>query len=124
MKIYLAGGMKTAWQDRVINEFKEDKDLFFFDPRSHGLTKEEDYTKWDLDAIKESDLVFAYMDWNNPSGYGLSLEVGFAFALNKTIWYICEDDLESRQKYFGMVRACANHHYDSLQQAINSLRML
>jgi nucleoside 2-deoxyribosyltransferase len=114
LAVYLAGGMKSGWQDRVIAAHPE---MRFLDPRSHGLTTEEEYTEWDLQAIRLSDVVLAYMDTGNPSGFGLSLEVGYANALGKRILYVCED-ASPRQKYFGMVRACSDRVLASLDEAI------
>jgi len=120
LTVYLAGGMKSAWQDRVIAAHPE---IRFLDPRSHGFTAEHEYTEWDLSAIRESDVVLAYMDTDNPSGFGLSLEVGYARALGKTILYACEDT-SPRQKYFGMVRCCSNVTFTSLDDAIEGLNNL
>lgn len=117
MKIYLAGGMKSEWQDRVIAAHP---DIDFMDPRTHGLADEEDYTRWDLNAIRSSGLVFAYMDADNPSGFGLNLEVGYAYALGIPVWYACEDRTD-RQRRFGMVRACSARIFDSLDSAIEAL---
>jgi nucleoside 2-deoxyribosyltransferase len=109
--------MKDGWQDRVIAGCPAHQ---FLDPREHGLANELMYTAWDLAAIRESDLVLAYMNAGNPSGFGLSLEVGYAFALERPVWYVCEDQPE-RQRYFGMVRACAGRMFDSLDAAIEAL---
>jgi nucleoside 2-deoxyribosyltransferase len=118
--IYLAGGMKSNWQDEVIAALPA---VTFRDPRSHGLTDEKSYTEWDLKAIRDCDVVLAYMDTFNPSGFGMSLEVGYAHALGRIIFYVCEDETP-RQKYFGMVRACATKCFDSLERAIEALREL
>lgn len=117
MEIYLAGGMKTGWQDKVIRRCT---DLRFIDPRTHGLQQEAEYTAWDLAAIDRADMVFAYMDTSNPSGFGMSLEVGYAKARGKYIWYVCEDD-SARQRYFGMVRSCADRLYSSLDKALDDM---
>lgn len=118
MEIYLAGGMKSGWQDRLI---RVHDDLRFIDPRNHGLRDEKAYTEWDLDGVRRADLVLAYMDASNPSGFGLCLEVGYAKALGKFIWYVCEDATD-RQRYFGMVRACADRVFTSLDQVSETLR--
>lgn len=115
--IYLAGGMKSQWQDRVIAALPQ---YGFRDPRTHGLENEKDYTEWDLRAIRDSSIVLAYMDSANPSGFGLSLEVGYAKALGRTIFYVCEDATE-RQRFFGMVRSCATCIFSSLDDAIEAL---
>jgi len=115
--VYLAGGMHSDWRARVIEACPA---YAFRDPSSHGLTDEEAYTEWDLRAIRDSQIVLAYIDSANPSGYGMSVEVGYARGLGRDIYYVCEDDTE-RQKYFGMVRSCANVTFTSLQDAINAL---
>lgn len=120
LMIYLAGGMKSNWQSRVTHGAPQ---FGYKDPRSHGLTEEKDYTEWDLRAIRDSQIVLAYMDSDNPSGYGLSLEVGYAKAIGREVWYVCEDTT-ARQRYFGMVRACSDRQFDSLDAAINALNNL
>lgn len=118
MNIYLAGGMRNKWQDRVIAACPQHT---FLDPRSAtDLTTEDEYTEWDLNAIRACDVVFAYMDTDNPSGFGLCLEVGYARALNKTVLYVCEDT-SARQKYFGMVRSCSNVTFTALEDGIAAL---
>jgi Nucleoside 2-deoxyribosyltransferase like len=120
--IYLAGGMKSQWQDRVIAALAHE--FAFKDPRSHGLSDEKAYTEWDLSGIRDSQFVLAYMDTDNPSGFGLSLEVGYAKGIGTcSILYVCEDT-GARQKYFGMVRSCADFVFASLDDAINFLRRL
>ena len=114
MIIYLAGGMKSKWQDKVMTACPAHE---FIDPRTHGLTSEKEYTAWDLAGVRRSDLVLAYMDSDNPSGYGLALEVGYASALFVPIWYVCEDTT-ARQRYFGMVRACSDKLFSDLDEAI------
>lgn len=116
--IYLAGGMNSDWQDKVIAALPT---ASFRDPRKHGLSDEKEYTEWDLKGIMDCQIVLAYMDSANPSGFGLSLEVGYARALRRTIFYVCEDTTE-RQKYFGMMRACATRCFDSLDAAIEAMR--
>jgi hypothetical protein len=116
--IYLAGGMKSGWQDRVIDALPH---CVFIDPRTHGLRDEKSYAAWDLDGVWRSRLVLAYMDTDNPSGFGLNLEVGYATGIGRDVWYVCEDT-SPRQRYFGMVRACASRCFDSLDDAIAALK--
>ncbi len=116
MKIYLCGGMKSDWQDKVIAALPWCE---FIDPRSHGLTDEREYTKWDLDGIDTSDLVFACMTADNPSGYGLNLEIGYAKAKQIPIYFVCED-LGERSKYFGMARVCSRF-FTNIDAAIQAV---
>jgi nucleoside 2-deoxyribosyltransferase len=116
--IYLAGGMRSKWQDRVIAACPQ---FTYLDPRTAtGLVSEKDYTEWDLNAIRHSALVLAYMDTDNPSGFGLCLEVGYAYGIGRRVFYVCEDT-GARQRYFGMVRACSERVFDSLDAAIEAL---
>ena len=69
-KVYLAGGFRGGWQDKVIEAFSEPfgawLDVEFVDPRKHGLKEEKDYTEWDLRAIRECDVVFAVIPTFTP----------------------------------------------------------
>lgn len=116
MKIYLCGGMHDKWQDKVIEGFPQHE---FLDPRSHGLKDEREYTDWDLKAIREADAVLAYMNNDNPSGFGLNLEIGFARALGVPV-HLAIEDLGFRSKYFGMARACSICH-SSIEKAMEAI---
>jgi len=114
--IYLAGGQKSQWQDAFINSKAA---VEWIDPRTHGLTDEVAYTAWDLAGIRRSRHLIAYLDEANPSGYGMSLEVGYACALGIPVWYVCEDKT-ARQRFFGMVRSVSNRVFDSLSDAVSA----
>jgi nucleoside 2-deoxyribosyltransferase len=87
-RVFLSGGFKSNWQSKVIQEVGEK--LIFFNPREHGLEHSDFYTTWDIHFIKECDIIFAYMEESNPSGYGIAFELGVAFSLNKTIILVDE----------------------------------
>lgn len=114
MKVYLAGGMKSGWQDKVIQAYPG---IEFLDPRTHGLTDPMEYTQEDMRMIEEADVVFAYMEESNPGGYALGLEVGYALGLNKSV--IWSDDLsEQRGRYFNMLRCAVQDRQNCLNAAI------
>jgi integrase len=81
IKVYLAGGFKSGWQRNVVTHHK------VIDPSLKDETgwSMEQIGAWDKKAIQESNVVFAYMERTNPSGFGLSCEIGFAHALGKTV---------------------------------------
>jgi hypothetical protein len=117
IRVYLSGGFKSGWQDQILGQFPS---LLFRDPRVHDLKDETRYTTWDLEAIQRSDWVLAYIEASNPGGYALAAEVGYAKALGKRIFFVeelAENDQE-RSRYFGMVRACADITFQSLDEAI------
>lgn len=118
--VYLAGGLKSGWQDFV--KLKMPK-LRYLDPRSHGLTRSAEYTAWDLTAIRQSDCVFAYFEASNPAGYALALEVGFARALGKFVILVDDksrtgDDIA---RHLEMVGSSADIVFPSLEEGITFL---
>lgn len=120
--VYLAGGMKSGWQDRVI-EACHDKDVVFFGPRSHGCTNEAEYTAWDLKHARNADTVFAYLEMDNPSGFGLMLELGYCTdAAHHNIFV--EDANEPRTHQCGMARTVAQENYVGFNNGVRALRRL
>jgi len=117
--IYLAGGFRSGWQLKVIEMLPE---FDFLDPSAHKIQDPALYTKWDLDAIRKSDVILAYMESSNPAGYALSLEIGFAHALGKEV--ILVDQIEDAEisRYFEMIRQCSNKIFDAMPEAIQHLQ--
>jgi hypothetical protein len=120
-RVYLAGGFLSAWQDivkKAIPEFE------YFDPRSHGLKNRREYTTWDLEAIRQSDYIFAYMEAANPGGYALALEVGYGKALGKCVIVVDEKSAADPQgsRYLEMVTQVADVSFSSLQEGITFLQ--
>jgi nucleoside 2-deoxyribosyltransferase len=113
--IYLAGGFHSGWQALAAKKLAGFRVL---DPSSHNILETPDYTRWDLDAIRMSDVVFANMEATNPGGYSLALEVGFAKALGKRIVLVDGLGLQPRSRYFDMVRQCADEVYESIDEAL------
>jgi nucleoside 2-deoxyribosyltransferase len=116
VKIYLAGGFRSGWQT-IAHEALPEHELL--DPSKHNLQHVSEYVLWDLDAIRHSDLVIAYMERSNPGGYSLALEVGFAHALGKKIILVEEHPCTERHRYFSMVREVATKTFSSLAEALD-----
>ncbi|MBI9062564.1 MAG: hypothetical protein JEZ14_11310 [Marinilabiliaceae bacterium] len=116
-KIYLAGGMKSGWQDQIIEKFKGR--FVFYNPRYHGLIHPGEYTTWDRHYVKKCDILFAFMESDNPSGFGLTLEIGLAKSLNKTIILIDEKSKEDESfaKRFAIVRELADVVFEDILKA-------
>src|ERR1041385_4236487 len=134
-KVYLAGGMRNFnWQEKVINTVKQDqqttkeksKEFVFYNPREHGLTDSKEYVIWDLFYVRECDILFACMRSDNPSGFGLTLEVGYARALDKPIILVDEKSKtdENFEKYFRVVRESASIVFENLEDGITFLKNL
>lgn len=124
MNVYLAGGMKNNWREEI---FKAERsisignslfdDITFYNPCYHNLGNPKNYTKWDLRAIKKSDVVLAYMEKDNPSGYGLCVEVGYAKALGKSIIFVEDEELCVTSRYFDIVRAMSDYVFNDIYKA-------
>lgn len=117
--VYLAGGFKSGWQAKVIKQLP---DFDFLDPSQHNIEDAAEYTRWDLDAVRASDIVLGYMESTNPGGYSLALEIGFAYALGKTVLLVDEITDPSVSRYFEMVRQCSESVFPRLSEAIEYLR--
>lgn len=121
-KVYLSGGFKSDWQSKVIKAVGDS--CIFFNPRSHKLETHREYWAWDIHFVKECDIVFAYMEADNPSGFGLTLEIGLAFGLNKTIILIDEkSNIDSDfKRYFQIVENCVTIKLNSLSAGVDYLK--
>ena len=121
MKIYLAGGMKSEWQNIVKGKFRNS--FIFFNPQDHKLNNPQEYTVWDLHFVKQSDIVLAYLNKENPSGYGLTLEIGYAKALNKTVILIDERSKEDLpfSGFFKIVRETADVVFEDFDSGLKYL---
>lgn len=115
--VYLAGGMKSNWQDQIVLP----DGVEVFDPRKSGLPDPADYTRWDLEHVARADFVIAQMAPDNPSGYGVSVEIGFAYALRKPIIFVDQIGPDWRSRYFDMHRQMATVVVPSLEAASSVL---
>jgi len=114
MIIYLAGGMKDGWQDKVAPLLVGHELL---DPRSWSTPDPVVYTARDLEAVRKCDCVLVHMSSSNPSGFGLSVELGYAYALGKRIVFCDEIKSDWRSGYFGMHRQMATVVCNDLVEA-------
>lgn len=115
-KIYLAGGFISRWQ-QIATSALTGYDMF--DPSAHNIKGPKDYTAWDLEAIRNCDILLANMESTNPGGYALALEIGYAKALGKPV--VLVDQLTDIQviKYFEMVRCSSDIIFDNLPEALD-----
>jgi len=126
LKVFLSGGMNESnWQQEVIDSVGKDG-YIYFNPREHCLSKSKKYTMWDLFYVKNCDIVFAYMQKDNPSGFGLTLEIGYAAALGKQIILIDEksslDEIFAQK--FKIVRETSSIVFENFSDGINFLKKL
>lgn len=121
-KIYLAGGFRSNWQAQVAGRLGGSFELL--DPSAHNIQDPAEYTRWDLEAVRRSDIVLANMEASNPGGYSLALEVGFAKALGKRIFMVDQVEEPSVRRYLEMVRQCSERVFPTLGEALDHLLSL
>lgn len=126
-KVYLAGGFKSDWANKV----KNCSDGFnWINPKEKEYKNGErvimnvyEYGKWDLHYIKQSDIVFVYVERENTSCIGLSVEAGFAKGLGKTVILILELNHETiKDDYLKFLTQVADITFDNLESGINYLK--
>jgi len=113
MKVYLAGGLKSGWQDRIKKRLSLEG-VVWIDPRNHNLTDQDQFTPVDIAGIEATDVLFAYLEKDNPGGYDLAFEIGYARALGKPVVLV----LPEPRKYFRMPVAAADVVFESMEEGI------
>jgi nucleoside 2-deoxyribosyltransferase len=121
-KIYLAGGFRSKWQAKATARLAGTFELL--DPSTHKIQDPVEYTQWDLEAVRQSDIILANMEASNPGGYSLALEVGFAKALGKKILMVDQIEEPTVSRYFEMVRQCSERVFPTLDEALDYLLSL
>ena len=127
LKVYTAGGFHGDWRTR----FKERcKDLFtIIDPLDKELNVKgerkdlsfEEYSAWDLWAIRTSDIVFVYAEKSNP-GIGFVVEAGYAKGLGKTVILVRELENEHRpDRYQQFLDCVADYVCHSFEEGLQFL---
>src|SRR5690242_4744596 len=95
-KVYLAGGLSSGWQAKVIEACAS---FIYFNPQDlnnpvdpYGASVERlrFIAVLERGAIRDCDIVFAYLEKDNPSGLGLSAEIGYGNAHHKHIIFVDE----------------------------------
>jgi nucleoside 2-deoxyribosyltransferase len=94
------------------------------DPSAHNIKDPAEYTRWDLEAVRQSNIILANMEASNPAGYSLALEVGFAKALGKRIFLVDQVENPAVRRYFEMVRQCSERVFPTLDEAVDHLLSL
>jgi nucleoside 2-deoxyribosyltransferase len=123
-KIYLAGGFGTNWRERV----KEVKGHIYIDPKekeTSGNWGLEKIGAWDLHMIRQGDIIFAYMEKTNPSGFGLSCEIGYAYGIGKTVILVLEPNHTiHKDKYLSFLKKVATITFETIEEGLEFLKTL
>lgn len=119
LTVYLSGGMKSDWQDRVIGACDK-LDVVFIDPRKNDSKDPGVYTPWDLFGVAKADVVLCYLEWENPGGQGIALEAGYALGLGKHVIGV----ILKESRYWDIVRHAVSIEFGNLDAAIKYLKSL
>jgi nucleoside 2-deoxyribosyltransferase len=123
--MYLCGGFTTNWQQSITDKLADKFDIR--NPRTKELKNKmipPEYVAHDLLNIKKSDILLVRIESTNPSGIGLSVEVGYAKALNKTIIALVDKEWEdnNRQRHFNFVVVCCDVVFDNEKALVEYLK--
>lgn len=126
-KVYLAGGFKSDWANSV----KQCSDkIHFINPKDKEYKNGEritmnvnEYGKWDLHFIKQSDIVFVYVERTNTSCIGLSCEAGYAKGLGKTVITVLEPHHETiKDSYLSFITQVSDIVFSNLKDGVEYLK--
>ena len=124
MKIYLAGGFHSGWQEKVIDSCPKHTFYNPADKEPGNVRWEINFIgAWDLHHIRRCDLVFVNMERTNPSGIGLAVEAGYAYGIGKTVILVLEPNHETmKDKYLAFLTKCAHITFGTLDDGIEFLK--
>lgn len=116
--IYLAGGMTNLWRKTVKNSVDAD----FADPCDHRLGTLSEYGAWDLHHVQQADIVFCYIERDNPSCLGAAVEVGYGAGNGATIILVLEPDHNHfPDEKVAFLESVADVTYQTLEDGIQYL---
>jgi len=122
MNIYLAGGMRADWRTGITLTVPRHT---YYSPATHGLKDWTEYSPWDFSAIDHCDWLFGYFEKDNPSGFGLCCEIGYAKGKGKRVLFVNEhEDNWDKNKYLKLIRFCSDVYYANLLDGVNFLTAL
>jgi len=128
--VYLAGGMKTCWQDRVKADLRklEERGLVRWnDPRDNATNNPAEYELLDIMRVQTADIVFGLAEDGNPGLYALCVELAFGHARGaRTILVneLKEETDPKRVKYFRFVGAVCDVQTASYHEGIRMLEKM
>src|SRR5690606_27686392 len=114
------GGMKSSWRD-YIKESVNDNRIVFYDPTEKSNIENQgvnSFVCWDLHHIKKCDTLFIYLEADNPSCIGASVEAGYAKGLGKTVLSVIEDNNHIKSRYLDFLREICDIVFDDLDKAV------
>lgn len=133
--VYLAGGMKSGWQDDVMaffDDFITEGSVTFFDPRKNPKEPEK-YRAADKAAWEEADIVFGYAESSNPALFAMCIELTGGFYKKARTIFVDGlrpegmgtpekiEEEKKRQRYLSFVETVSHRKATSLEEGISIL---
>ena len=115
MRVFLSGGTRGDWQDRVIAKCPGAE---YWDPRT---LRDNDMTRiatTERQWLDETDVLFVCIEADNPSGLGSAFEMGYAIARSKPVLFVDE----KRTRHTEWLGVHCLRTVPSLQEGIALLR--
>src|SRR4051812_8144920 len=121
MRVYLAGGLQTDWQEEATRLLRQkNPEIDVLDPRVLKLRNLsiEEIADIEREWIRNAGVVLAFLESDNPLPMGLCAELGFANALGKHTFLVDEYNNQKSKWLAGFTKSqvCT-----SLEEAINIL---
>lgn len=110
-KIYLAGGW-GKFRDIV----QRDTAAEWLNPET--MTNSSNWFELEVEAVRNCDGMIAWFEKDNQSGFGMTYEMGMAYALNKPYILICENPDMLKYK-FGMQSKGSEKTFTSWDDALD-----
>lgn len=120
LTVYLSGGLHGDWQSRVMEAVPNFK---YYNPQDLQDLWEEDargVVSTELEWIVDSDIAFCYLEHDNPSGIGLSAELGFAKARGKYVILV----IEKVEHYWEFLMLLADYTTGDFEDGLARLRTM
>ena len=124
MTVYLAGGMHSDWQSKLITQCNG---MFnFMDPRENRAGRvmtAYEYVYWDVNRMDHSDIFFLYLEKGNPGGHASMVEAGYMIGQGKSGIFVNEQH-DNRYTTFleTMPRVLVQPSFDLAVEFLASMR--
>lgn len=121
--VYLCGGFYGEWNEYVKNALEGRANII--DPREWKEDRNpSSYVSRDIDAIENSDILFAYRDVNNP-GIGMAHEIGYAAANGQIVIFAGDyAPATSEERYWAFARELADYSCVNFEEAVLRLVLM
>lgn len=121
MIVYLTGGFRGDWHQQVIEQCPQ---FTFQQSVKYGVYDASKYILKELEMIKSSDVIFVYLESGSRDSHSLSLEIGYAKALGKSIILVDEKSSINFEFWqdWDMCRYACDSIFMTLEEGINYLR--